>query len=266
MIEEKTAQRRSEVACLLTELEAERECEHRVEIEDAQLRTEMDEVTEKTAELRHAAEMAVNRNGTLEAECSEATEERLQAQKLVEMARQRLHDRGAALGSLRGAVRDHAKMVAERLELLEESLVEVPSSSQTSSNGSARKNARQAQRTPPETIEVPNVGRGSPNDPTLLYPAGTHDVVPSTGNEMTVQERALEECSAQDQKVRWELKSSPSNHIAKRRRIPAEEDHTDLKEVQASLSPTIRMDPSASRWVADGAVAGLECSSPRHQS
>lgn len=127
--EESAARELRECTCLRAELDTERACAEQVEAEAAELKAKAEASTGHIVSLREEVALAEARNAFLEEECAEAAGAVEEARITAQQTRSRLEGRSEALSSLRQAVRDHARKVGDRISLLEESLMEVPSPS-----------------------------------------------------------------------------------------------------------------------------------------
>lgn len=89
-----------------------------------------DEENEQQRRLRADVEAARVRNASLQEECAEAAAERQRVLNCERVAQRRLENRDVALSTLRGAIREHAETVRERLALLERALLEAQAQAQ----------------------------------------------------------------------------------------------------------------------------------------
>lgn len=124
-LEEEAQKERMHCAQLHAELDDERTCAERAEAEAKVLRSEAEAATDQAICIREELARATARNACLAEECAEASADAERARSSAAAARRSIEGRSAALTVLRGAVREHARRVSERLVQLEGSLQEV---------------------------------------------------------------------------------------------------------------------------------------------
>eukprot|EP00435_Cladocopium_sp_Y103_P036076 s1864_g9.t1 len=108
---------RRECARLRAELQEEQRCAQQAEEENMRLRNEVQEASNRTLHLE------------AEEQAAAACKEWCRSREAVSVARRRLEDRGAALTTLRTAMRNYHQKVSDRLAALERCLQQVPSES-----------------------------------------------------------------------------------------------------------------------------------------
>lgn len=120
---------RSECARLRAELQEEQRCAQQAEEENMRLRNEVQEASNRTLHLDAEVKREADFNASLEEQAAAACKEWCRSREAVSVARRRLEDRGAALTTLRTAMRNYHQKVSDRLAALERCLQQVPSES-----------------------------------------------------------------------------------------------------------------------------------------
>lgn len=120
---------RRECARLRAELQEEQRCAQQAEEENMRLRNEVQEASNRTLHLEAEVKREADFNASLEEQAAAACKEWCRSREAVSVARRRLEDRGAALTTLRTAMRNYHQKVSDRLAALERCLQQVPSES-----------------------------------------------------------------------------------------------------------------------------------------
>lgn len=120
---------RRECARLRAELQEEQRCAEHAEQENLRLRSEVQEASGRTLALEAEVKREADFNASLEEQAAAACKEWCLSREAVSVARRRLEDRGAALTTLRTAMRQYHQKVSDRLAALDRCLQQVPSES-----------------------------------------------------------------------------------------------------------------------------------------
>ncbi|CAJ1338079.1 unnamed protein product [Effrenium voratum] len=119
---------RRESMRLRAELEEEQRCAQRAEEENSRLRSEVQEASSRTLALEAEVKRESDFNASLEEQAAAACAEWSRSREAVTVARRRLEERGAALTTLRTAMRQYHQKVSDRLGALERCLHQVSES------------------------------------------------------------------------------------------------------------------------------------------
>ena len=120
---------RRECARLRAELQEEQRCAQHAEEENLRLRNEVQEASNRTMALEAEVKREADFNASLEEQAAAACKEWCRSREAVTVARRRLEDRGAALTTLRTAMKQYHQKVSDRLASLERCLQQVPNES-----------------------------------------------------------------------------------------------------------------------------------------
>jgi len=169
-----------QIAELRADLENERNCAEHAGAEVAELRAKEDRASEQAAELRSEVAEAAVRITTLEVQCTESAADIEHAKKSAAHAWARLDGRAKMIKDLRSTVREHSRIISERVGLLEYAVLEAPGA-EDSIHPSAEAldvlapTESMGQRVGPLAMEAstpPAPPHGNPEEPTIAYPPG----------------------------------------------------------------------------------------------
>lgn len=169
------------------ELSSARACMDRAEVQAQELRTNWleAEAQAQSCSVQRELESAEARNAVLEEQCAETWVEIERAKASVSSSRAKLDTRANLLTTLKGAVKDHAQRLTERISTLDQALLDVPGG--TSAVADSPCSARS--RSPPpcgranagdlarfaacssEPSAYPQPPLGNPEAPTIAYPS-----------------------------------------------------------------------------------------------
>eukprot|EP00812_Abedinium_dasypus_P010432 NODE_4052_length_715_cov_333.422727.p1 GENE.NODE_4052_length_715_cov_333.422727~~NODE_4052_length_715_cov_333.422727.p1 ORF type:complete len:199 (-),score=36.50 NODE_4052_length_715_cov_333.422727:117-656(-) len=116
-------------------------------------------------ELRGEVARAEARNAELEKESEALHSEHSSAEHRVSVAEQTLENRRQALAALRGAMKEHAMHVRERVSMIERSIEQPPATQDLIGDATWHSEAPTGNKR-----ELPPRTQGCPEEPTLSYP------------------------------------------------------------------------------------------------